>query len=155
MDVIFIFIGIFAMIMKKILTIIWMSVFLITTIGIDVNAHFCEGVLTQFAVNGLPIHANHGNEMPGCMDDGCPLCKSIHHAYQVHSQYGIGQVISSQPAPSISDWFHGDLPSLALMSISVVVPSESDADNVDFYYLPRSHPWSAYPSGGFRGPPVA
>lgn len=90
--------------MKKLASLLLLSVFLIATVGVEVKAHYCDGVLMQVAVNGLHIHTAAGEDMPGCGDDdGCPACKNIYQSYKVQSHYGMGQVVLIQPSASLAD----------------------------------------------------
>lgn len=142
--------------MKKFLTYLLTFVFLATTIGVEVRAHYCDGVLMQVAVNGLQVNTPSGSEMPGCCDgEGCPLCKNIHQIYKIHSHYGMGQVVLVQPSVCASDWFHGDLPVVGLAGIAVYLPYRPYVAAASFGCLPRSHPRPALPSARLRAPPVA
>lgn len=142
--------------MKRVLTLLMLSIFLIATIGLEVKAHYCDGVLMQVSVNGLDINTPAGRGMVGCTDgDGCSSCKSIHQSYKIHAQYGVGQVVLVEPAQSLHDWFHGDLPSVDIIGNIIPLPVVANLEATPIAYQPRSHPWRALPQGGLRAPPVA
>ncbi len=142
--------------MKKSLTILLMFVFLMGSIGLDVKAHYCGGELLQLSVNGLPINTSAGHEMPGCMDgDGCHSCKNVYKNYKVSAQFSMGQVVLIQPAMDLGDWFHGGMPSLALIHFTSWLPVGIDQEKTTFIYLARNHPTFTLPQGGLRAPPVA
>lgn len=142
--------------MKKLMTIMLLSVFLIATIGIEVRVHYCGGVPMQVAVNGVHIHDAMSGDMPACEDgDGCPSCKNVHQTYKVQTPYGMGQTVLLQPSVSHADWFHGGMPAAGLAASSPVLFPPMVVKPSDIVYQPRSHPGVALPPGGLRAPPVA
>ena len=141
--------------MKRVLTILLMLVFLIGAIGVDVRAHYCGGELSMVSFNGLHIHGPGNKTMPGCGEgDGCPHCKNIHTHYKVYSKYHQARTVLQQPALSLPDWFHGDLPVALLAAWLLPLPVVSDAEAQPYAYLARSYPGATLPPSGLLAPPV-
>ena len=141
--------------MKRLLTTLYLLVFLIGAVGINIQAHYCGGMLSMVSVNGLPVHANDMEGMAGCGEgDGCPHCKNIHSHFQVNNQFWHSPVVLQQPSPSLPDWFHGDLPVLGLPFRLTPTEVVASVDDRPVCRPARCHPGATLPPGGWRAPPV-
>lgn len=140
--------------MKKLLTILLMTVFLIGVIGIDVRAHYCGDELSALMVNGVPINSPDDTDMPGCGEgDSCPHCRSLHILHKISNSYQKVTALQLQPALSLVDWFHGDLPCASIDSWLLLFPAVAFCDDT-----PQGPPLgcltgAVMPSSGWRAPP--
>lgn len=142
--------------MKKVFTLLILTVFLMAAIGPEVRAHYCGGALVQVSADGMDVDTPEALRMPGCADgDGRSSYRNMHRSYKVNSRHGVGRVVLIRPAQSMADWFHGDLssvePAVAYMRLPEVVAL--CATSIDC--RPGSHPRFALPSSGLRASPVA
>ena len=141
--------------MKKLLTILLMTVFLIGVIGIDIRAHYCGDELSALMVNGLPVHSPGDTAMPGCGEgDSCPHCKNLHTIYKISNNYHKATVLQLQPTLSLADGFHGDLPCASIGSWLLLLPAVAFCDDT-----PQGPPLgrltgAVMPSSGWRAPPT-
>lgn len=135
------------------LTHIFLSLLLIiSTTGVNVSAHFCEGAFMDMEINSITFQTEAGEEMGCCqMPDGqCDHCKHIKCSFHILSQFAPGQTVQLHPAPTNVDWFHGCLPSVTLSFI----PIEEIRQPKVFFYQSPYHTSDPPTYHALRAPPI-
>ena len=127
-------------------------ILVISTISINISVHYCSGEYMGFVVNGLHFVSEAGQTMSCCTSEKtkCPNCKHVKHSARLQSQYTQGEVISISPSLTHCDWFHGDLPTLLPLFMTV----EEDGQDVPFYYRSPYHLITLYEQQSLRAPPT-
>lgn len=137
--------------MIKLMHIFLSLLLIISTTGVNVSAHFCEGAFMDIEINSIQFPTEAGEEMGCCqMEDGqCDHCRHIKCLFYIKSQFIQGQIVQQHPTPYNADWFHGCLP---VVNLSLLSYEEVD-QATEFFYQSPYHA-SAPPSfNNLRAPP--
>lgn len=137
---------------KSFITILLTFLFLLGTIGIDVNIHYCSGDYIGFAVNGIDVSNDMGETMEGCMNtsnDNCGHCKLIVHQYHIDQKYTQGQSLSVSPL------WHTVLPAsyCNIPQLIVLNTVEEGGPTSATCYVSPFHPVRVVSQQGLRAPP--
>jgi hypothetical protein len=137
--------------MKKLYTYLMTLVLMASTIGINVNSHYCSGEYVGSIVNGFTFVTEQGEAMQGCMEkeNDCPHCKNVKHCYRILSQFMKGQVAQTQPVVVQPDWFHA---AFEQQSIPQPIVCETESTH-SYYYTPPPLPDVLILNKGLRAPP--
>lgn len=139
--------------MKLLVNIFLALLLIITTSGVNVSAHFCEGAFMDVEINTICFQTEAGKEMGCCEmpDAHCDHCRHIKCSFHLHDQFAQGQVVLLHPEQTNADWFHGFLPSLCPM----FAWEEEIPQSVDFYYQSLYHTSDPPAYRTLRAPPVS
>ena len=128
--------------------------FLLGTIGINVEIHYCGGEYIGYDVNGVAVPNEMGAMMPDCMQpvgDHCGHCKTVAHTYRLTNQYLQGSETSLHPGCTL-------LPApvsyaLPIFLYDSMTVEEDGCDRFIFYHSPY-HPVKVGSQRTLRAPPV-
>jgi len=127
-------------------------IFLLSTAGIDVDAHYCGSTLVETSLMGSLTHkVQKGDEMACCkMHKKCPMCKTVVHSFIIKAQYLFSQILQVHSYLFVlpfllASLFIKLLPTLVLGAFFVV----------EFFYYSKFHDSYFISLGGFRAPPFA
>ena len=134
--------------MKELYTYLMTLVLMASTIGINVNSHYCSGEYVGSIVNGFTFITEQGEAMQGCMEkeNDCPHCKNVKHCYRILSQFMKGQVSQTQPVVVQPDWFHAAFEQQS-------IPQPEIESTHSYYYTPPPLPDVLILNKGLRAPP--
>lgn len=140
--------------MKKhsFISIIITFLFLLGTIGVDVDVHYCSGDYIGFVVNGIDVSNEIGETMEACLNtsnDNCGHCKVIVHKYHIDQKYTQGQNLSVLPLwHTVLLTSYCNIPQLILLN----TVEEGGQISVTDYVTPF-HPVRVVSQQGLRAPP--
>lgn len=140
----------FAARMKKTMSIALSILFLMSTVGLNVGAHYCCGEFIGVVVNGMKIAVV--SSMPDCMeeDNGCSGCHTIHHEYKITSQYVQGSSVSLHPVVTDCQTLVMPIPEILTISLAV----EEGGSREPWLYQSPYHSCESLPHSGLRAPPA-
>lgn len=138
--------------MVKLMHIFLSLLLIISTTGVNISAHYCEGNFMDMEINSILFQTEAGKEMGCCqMPDGqCDHCRHIKCSFHVNAQFAQGQVVQLHPSLSNADWFHGCLPSVT----PILIPVEEYHQPTVFYYQSPYHTSDPPTYHPLRAPPV-
>ncbi len=129
---------------KKLTHLLAILFLLISTSGVSVNSHFCEGKLVSVSID------HEANSCCSGMDKACKKCKDVSHIYKVQDEYVPGQVQQVNPLLSFS--FLSDL--FFLYSNTFTLYGVKTAESLHFApYLSPFQNHIVVSIGGLRAPP--
>lgn len=138
--------------MIKLMHIFLSLLLIISTTGVNVSAHFCEGRFMDMEINNILFQTDAGEEMGCCQlpDGQYDHCRHIKCTFHVNSQFAQGQIVQLHPSPTNTDWFHGYLPSILPSPIHI----EEIVQPTAFFYQSPYHTSDPPTYLALRAPPA-